>query len=140
MSTIMKRFLGITIKFRKMFWSPHHFCWNGWKIVFLLILFIKTEKTTCKSFRNLLKCEDFRWLYHVSNRFLKKKLELLKFGYFPFFVSSSILTASWQSIFASAKPSRTILVIDRSKPRFESHTGGKIRKTYKTNGNFNVFC
>ena len=59
----------------------------------------------------------------------KKKKELLKCGYFHFSVSSSTLTASWQSIFVSAKPSGTILLIDRSKPRFESHTGGKIRKT-----------
>ena len=29
------------------------------KVVFLLILFIKTEKTTCKVFRDLLRCEDF---------------------------------------------------------------------------------
>ena len=28
----------------------------------MLILFIKTEKTTCKIFRNLFRCEDFRWL------------------------------------------------------------------------------
>ena len=30
--------------------------------------------------------------------------------------------------FLSAEPSQTILSIDRSEPRFESHTGGKIRK------------
>ena len=35
------------------------------KVVFLLILFIKTEKTTCKVFRNLLRCEDFRWLDYI---------------------------------------------------------------------------
>ena len=29
------------------------------KVVFLIILFIKTEKTTCKVFRDLLRCEDF---------------------------------------------------------------------------------
>ena len=29
------------------------------KVVFFLILFIKTEKTTCKVFRDLLRCEDF---------------------------------------------------------------------------------
>ena len=29
------------------------------KVVFLLILFIRTEKTTCKVFRDLLRCEDF---------------------------------------------------------------------------------
>ena len=39
----------------------------------------------------------------------------------------------------SVKPSRTIFLIDRSEPRFESHTGGKIRKTLKNDGNFEVF-
>ena len=32
------------------------------KVVFLLILFIKTEKTKFKVFRNLLRCKDFRRL------------------------------------------------------------------------------
>ena len=41
------------------------------------------------------------------------------------------LTASWLPLFVSAKPSRTTLSIDRSEPRFESHTGGKIKKTWK---------
>ena len=54
--------------------------------------------------------------------------------------SSTFLTASWVSIFVSAKPSRTILLIDRSEPRFKSHTGGKIKKNLKNGGNFNVFC
>ena len=40
----------------------------------------------------------------------------------------------------SAEPSRTILSIDRSEPRFQSHTGGKIRKTFKNDGNFDGFC
>ena len=31
----------------------------------------------------------------------------------------------------SAEPSRAILSIDRSEPRFESHTGGEIMKTLK---------
>ena len=39
----------------------------------------------------------------------------------------------------SAKPSRTILLIDRSEPRFERHIGGKITKTLKNDGNFNGF-
>ena len=39
----------------------------------------------------------------------------------------------------SAKSSRTILSIDRSEPRFESRTGGKIRITLKNNKNFDVF-
>ena len=39
----------------------------------------------------------------------------------------------------SAKPSQTILLIDRSEPRFESQTGGKIKKTLKNNENFD-FC
>ena len=81
-------------------------------------------------------------VYHVSNRFLKKTLNLpLKFGYFHFFVSSiTFLTASWLAIFVSVEPSRTILSIDRSEPKFESHTGGKIRKTLKNGGNFDVVC
>ena len=32
------------------------------KVVFLLISFIKTEKTTWEVFGNLLRCEDFRQL------------------------------------------------------------------------------
>ena len=53
--------------------------------------------------------------------------------------SSTFLTASWPPIFVSAKPSQTILLIDRSEPRFESQTGGKIKKTLKNNENFD-FC
>ena len=49
------------------------------------------------------------------------------------------MTAPWQPIFVAAGPSQTILSIDRSEPRFESHTGGKIRKTLKNNKNFDVF-
>ena len=45
---------------------------------------------------------------------------------FHFSVSSgTFLTASWLAIFVSAESSRTIISIDRSKPRFESHTGVK---------------
>ena len=40
----------------------------------------------------------------------------------------------------STEPSRTVLSTDRSEPRFKSHAGGKIRKTLKNNGNFDVFC
>ena len=81
-------------------------------------------------------------VYHVTNRFLKKTKNLpLKFGYFHFSVSSSTsLTASWLLIFVSAEPSQTILSTDRSEPRFECHTGSKIRKTLKNDGNFDVFC
>ena len=43
-------------------------------------------------------------------------------------------------IFVSAKPSETILLIDRYKPRFESHASGKIRKTLKKDENFDDFC
>ena len=52
------------------------------------------------------------------------------------------MTASWLPIFVSAKHSRTILsiAIDRLEPRFESHPGGKIRKTLKNDNNFDVFC
>ena len=49
------------------------------------------------------------------------------------------MTAPWQPIFVVAGPSQTILSIDRSEPRFESHTGGKIRKTLKNNEAFDVF-
>ena len=49
------------------------------------------------------------------------------------------MTASWLPIFVLAKPSRTILSIDRSEPRFESHTGSKIRKNLKNDENFDVF-
>ena len=62
-------------------------------------------------------------VYYVFNRVLKKILSVS---------SSTFLTASWLPIFLSAGPSRAILSIDRSEPRFESHTGGKIRKTLKT--------
>ena len=44
------------------------------------------------------------------------------------------------SNFVSAEPSRTVLSIDRSEPRFESQTGDKIRKNFKNDGNFDVFC
>ena len=40
----------------------------------------------------------------------------------------------------SAEPSQTILLIDRSEPRFESHTRGEIIKTLKNGGNFESFC
>ena len=72
----------------------------------------------------------------------EKNLEFtLKFGYSHFSVSSSsFLTASWLPIFVSAEPSRTILSIDRSEPRFESHAGGKIIKALKSDGNFDGFC
>ena len=49
------------------------------------------------------------------------------------------MTASWLPIFVSTKPSRTMLLTDRSEPRFESHTGHKVRKTLKNNKNFAVF-
>ena len=81
-------------------------------------------------------------MVYVTNRFLKKtKNSPLKFGYFQFYVSSStFLTASWLPVFVSAEPSQTILSTDRSEPRFECHTGGKIRKTLKNDENFNIFC
>ena len=36
-------------------------------------------------------------------------------------------------ISVSAKPCQTILLIVRSEPRFKSHTGGKIRQTFRLN-------
>ena len=50
------------------------------------------------------------------------------------------LTAFWLPLFVSAEPSPTILSIDRSVPRFESHTEGKITKTLKNDENFDGFC
>ena len=81
-------------------------------------------------------------MYHVSNKYLKKSQNLpLKFGYFHFAVSSNtFLTASWLAIFVSAESSLTVLSIDRSEPRFESYTGGKIRITLKNNKNCDFFC
>ena len=98
-------------------------------------------KGYCKKHQNN-ECLAIAMVYHVSNRFLKKTQNLpLKFGYFHFSVSSStFLTAFWLPLFVSAKPSQTILSIDRSEPRFESHMGGKITKTLKNDGNFNGFC
>ena len=85
---------------------------------------------------------DCGGVYHVSYRCLKKTWNLpLNFGYFRFSVSSStFLTAFWLPIFASAEPSPTILSTDRSEPRFDSCTGGKITKTSKNDGNFDGFC
>ena len=34
----------------------------------------------------------------------------------------------------------TILLVDRSESRLKNHTGGKIGKTLKTDGNLDVFC
>ena len=81
-------------------------------------------------------------MYHVSNKFLKTSYNLpLNFGYFHFSVSSStLLKASWLAILVPAESSRTIRSIDKSEPRFENHTGGKIRITLKNNKNFDAFC
>ena len=64
-------------------------------------------------------------VYHISNRFVS---------------SSTFLTEFWLPLFVSAEPSRTILSIDRSEPRFESHAGGKITKTLKNDEHFDGFC
>ena len=42
------------------------------KVVFLFILFIKTEKTTWKVFRHLLRCKDFRRLDHIMKVKMKE--------------------------------------------------------------------
>ena len=60
--------------------------------------------------------------------------------FFTFLSSSIFMAASWLPIFISVKPSQIILSIDRSEPRFESHTEGKIRKTLKHDENFAIFC
>ena len=63
--------------------------------------------------------------------------------------SSAILTFLWVlappcyhigCLFVSAAPSWTILLIDRSEPRFKRHTGDKITRTLKNDGNFDGFC
>ena len=69
-------------------------------------------------------CKEVSCFRQISK---KNKNLPLKFGYFYFSVSSStFLTASWLANLVSAEPSRTISSIDRSEPRFESHTGSKI--------------
>ena len=45
--------------------------------------------------------------------------------------SSFFLTPPLLPAFVPVEPCRTILSIDRSEPRIESHTGSKIRKTWK---------
>ena len=89
-------------------------------------------KGYCKKHYNN-ECLAIAMVYHVSNRFLKKnfRIYLWSSGIFTFVSSSTFLTAFWLLIFVSAEPSRAILSIDRSEPRFESHTGGKIMKTLK---------
>ena len=54
-------------------------------------------------------------------------------------ISSTFLKESWLPILVSAEPSRTKLSIDRSEPKFKSHTGGKIWKTLKKDGYFDIF-
>ena len=49
------------------------------------------------------------------------------------------MTPSWLPFFVSAEPSRNILWIDRSEPRFENYTRDKIRKTLKNDENYDVF-
>ena len=76
----------------------------------------------------------FQQIYEINLEFTSM------FGYFHFSVSSSTSLTSFQlPKFVSAEPSQTILSIDRSEPRFERHTGGKITKTLKNDGNFDGF-
>ena len=42
--------------------------------------------------------------------------------------------------FVLAKPSRTIILIDRCEPRLKSRTGGRVRKTLKNDENLDIFC
>ena len=81
-------------------------------------------------------------MYHVSNKFLKRNQNLLlKLGYFHFSASSStFLTTCWLLIFLWNECSLTILSIDRSVPRFESHTGVQIRYLEKTTEILGVFA
>ena len=81
----------------------------------------------CKKHQNN-ECLAIVIVYHVSNRFSKKKNKNLplKFGYFHISVSfSTFWTGSWLLIFVSAETSRTIISTDRSEPRLEIHTGVK---------------
>ena len=87
------------------------------------------------------ECLAIAMVYRVSKRFLKTTQNLpMKFGYFHFSVcSSTFLTAFWLPLFVLAEPNHTILSTDRSEPRFESHTGGKITKTLKNKEISTVF-
>ena len=67
----------------------------------------------------------------------KLRIHLWSSGVFTFLWTS--LAAFWLPIFLSAEPSRTILSIDRSEPRFERHAEGKITKTLKNDKNFGGF-
>ena len=71
------------------------------------------------------ECLAIVMMCYISNKFLKTSQNLpLNFGYFHFSVSAStLLTSSWLVILVSAESRRTILSIDRSEPRFESHKG-----------------
>ena len=70
----------------------------------------------------------------------KLRMYLWSLGIFTFLW---VLAPSWQHLGCRflCQPSLVeLLSIDRSEPRFKSHTGGKIRKTLKSNKNFNVLC
>ena len=74
---------------------------------------------------------QYPWKFHILNP--------LSFCCLAFFWNNPF-TASWLAIFVSAEPSRAVLSIDRSEPRFESLAGGKIRIIKKNNKNFDIFC
>ena len=65
----------------------------------------------------------------------KLRIYLWSLGIFTFLW---VLAPSWQH-FGCRFLCRSILWIDRSEPRFESHTGGKIRKTFKKRWRFSHF-
>ena len=78
-------------------------------------------------------CNDVSCFQEIS----KKELEII----FHLSVSfSTLLTAYWLAMFVSTESSRTVLLIDRSEPRFDGRTGGKIRITLKNNKNIDIFC
>ena len=83
-------------------------------------------------------CDGVSRFQQIFEKNLEFTSEVWVFLLFCEFQSTS-LTAFWLPIFVSAKPSQTILLIDRSEPRFERHTGCKITKTLKNDGNFNGF-
>ena len=76
------------------------------KVVFLLILFIKTEKTTCEVFRNLLRCEYFRQLDYTfwNYMYCKYTLKLVSAIFYQNFIFHQMIAPQklWK-IFISSK-------------------------------------
>ena len=85
-------------------------------------------KGYCKKHHNN-ECLAIAMMLSCFQQIFEKNLEFTAEGWvFSLFCE---LTAFWLLIFVSTEPSRSILLIDRSESRFESHAGGKITKTLK---------